>query len=437
MKKFLILALLAVLIMPSLAAIYDPFDMLRGKQMIPVGGPWIGDDQKIYFGIGKDAYISYDDSQDKIYINDTPIYLEEATTFGASVSSPDLTATDDLVVGDDAYITDDLVVDGATRLDEALTVASVSANTTVAAADLTASDDAIITDDLVVDGAARIDEASTIASLTINTTLVAEDLRSTDDAFVTDDIVVDGGARIDETLTVNAVAANTTITAEDLYSSDDALIIDDLVVDGAFRADEASTIASLTVNTTLDVNGDMTTDDITMDANKNFTMSGTGTFATGTGTGSINGDTSVATNKRLAITTADKLTVGGVIVPQEMVINWPISASSVDENIFIADDAWQITKIEEVHAVAGTEAAPNLFNATVMKITGVTAPGAGVPMHNDTITLSATPNTVITPTLSAVAANTTLADGDKVGINYQGSGTSLAGGVITIHMQRV
>jgi len=59
MKKFLILALLLMLLMPLALAIPEPYEMLKGKQMIPVGGPWVADDQPIYFGDDKDSSLKY------------------------------------------------------------------------------------------------------------------------------------------------------------------------------------------------------------------------------------------------------------------------------------------------------------------------------------------------------------------------------------------
>jgi len=123
----------------------------------------------------------------------------------------------------------------------------------------------------------------------------------------------------------------------------------------------------------------------------------------------------------------------------EMVVTFPISASSVDESVFTALDEWQVTHISEAHSVAGTEAAPNAANLTLVKLTGTDAPSAGLPMHNTTIDLSATStvNTVQSPTLSLISANLTLAYGDRIGANYAGTLTTLAGGSVTVHMKRV
>ncbi len=191
-----------------------------------------------------------------------------------------------------------------------------------------------------------------------------------------------------------------------------------------------------TITGTTDFNGAITASDITLDANKNLTMSGTGSFTTGTGTNTLAGDTEVSADKRLAVTTADKLTVGGIIVPQEMVITVPMGPV-VDSTVFIADDAWQITKIEEVHTVAENTAYPNTGNLTIRKCTGTEAPSAGDAMHNATMWMNSTINTVVTPTLSGVSANLTLADGDRICMDFNGTMSTYAGGCLTIHMKRV
>jgi len=191
-----------------------------------------------------------------------------------------------------------------------------------------------------------------------------------------------------------------------------------------------------TITGTTDFNGAITASDITLDANKNLTMSGTGSFTTGTGTNTLAGDTGVSADKRLAVTTADKLTVGGIIVPQEMVITVPMGPV-VDSTVFIADDAWQITKIEEVHTVAENTAYPNTGNLTIRKCTGTEAPSSGDAMHNATMWMNSTINTVVTPTLSGVSANLTLADGDRICMDFNGTMSTYAGGCLTIHMKRV
>ena len=87
--------------------------------------------------------------------------------------------------------------------------------------------------------------------------------------------------------------------------------------------------------------------DVVINGAKNFTV-GTGATVLG-GTLDVDGNTDldlVNVSETLDVATADELTVGGVIIPQEAIITVQISASSVDENIFIASDAWQVTHIE-------------------------------------------------------------------------------------------
>ncbi|MFA5378303.1 MAG: hypothetical protein WC455_21295 [Dehalococcoidia bacterium] len=166
MKKIIAILMLLMLVGATSAAWYPQ------KVNVPVtnyDNITLVDDKYMFFGTGADAAISYDSSEDKFYINNTPVYLEEAVTLGAgftggAISATSVTATG-TIRGEQLTSTDDALIYGT------LTANDVVSNTTVAASDITASDDAIITDDLVVDGAARIDEASTIASLTINSTL--------------------------------------------------------------------------------------------------------------------------------------------------------------------------------------------------------------------------------------------------------------------------
>ena len=88
--------LLAVL--PAMAAMdpYYPQEVATGLIITPrenLGAPWFGDDKLLTFGDGKDATISYDDAMDKLYFNNTPLYLEEDVEIGGTFTSPFTTAT--------------------------------------------------------------------------------------------------------------------------------------------------------------------------------------------------------------------------------------------------------------------------------------------------------------------------------------------------------
>ena len=165
-----------------------------------------------------------------------------------------------------------------------------------------------------------------------------------------------------------------------------------------------------------------------------FKTSG-GAVTVGPGAVTISGAPTVATGKTLAVTDADKLTVGGIIVPQKIVLTVPINASSVDQNIFIADAAYQVVQVEEAHTVAGNDASP--VTAVLVKCTGTQAPSGGTACTSDTFDLKGTANTVVTGTLSVTASYYTLADGNRLAIDFGGTLTTLAGGVITVVLKRV
>lgn len=120
------------------------------------------------------------------------------------------------------------------------------------------------------------------------------------------------------------------------------------------------------------------------------------------------------------------------VIPNNIAISYPILAGSLDTPVFIADDAYQVVKINEVHSVVGGGSAA----VTVKKCTGTTAPASGTAMHASAIDLTATINTNISPTLVATTSTLTLAAGDKVSLDFSGTLTGLVG-VITINLKRV
>lgn len=142
---------------------------------------------------------------------------------------------------------------------------------------------------------------------------------------------------------------------------------------------------------------------------------------------------------------ADGIRANSVILPGEMVIRLDFSKAQItageinNSAVFIADDAWTITSIEEAHPVAETSA--TTLTVAVQKMTGTQALTGGINVTEAAFNLKAAANTVQTGTLSTTAGRTTLADGNRLGIicNMTGAQTStqfLKGG-ITIHMKRV
>lgn len=340
MKKILVVAMLLMLIAPSLA-LPDVYDQLRGRQMVADrGAPWYADSAVNYFGTGKDVSMMYNQAKDRFYINDTDLYVAEDTTIAGNLAVSGSTisngkTTDPFYVNDLFYVSDT----------SALNYTTVT--------DLRASDDGYFTDDVGIGGTAALNETTATT------------------------VVVSGHSHLNQTYTAGHVDSGTS----------------------ELNATEVTTLVA-------------------------------------SGASYLNG-TTIGTSDTLAVTTADKLTVGSVIVPQEMVITAQIGASEVDQTVFIADDAWQITKIEEVHTVAQNTAYPNTGSLSVMKCTGTQAPGSGSALHNTTMYLNSTVETVVTPTLNAATGALNLADGNRIALNFNGTMTTFAGGCVTIHMKRI
>lgn len=108
----------------------------------------------------------------------------------------------------------------------------------------------------------------------------------------------------------------------------------------------------------------------------------------------------------------------------------PTVTEAVNQNAFIADQAYQLVSAEEAHSgVGGASAA-----LAVMKCTGTTAPGSGSIMLTATFDLTAAINTVVAGTPSATLANTRLAAGDRIALAFTGTQTGLDGMTVTLKL---
>lgn len=121
-----------------------------------------------------------------------------------------------------------------------------------------------------------------------------------------------------------------------------------------------------------------------------------------------------------------------------VVIRHTANAASVDDWVFVADRAYTVVSIKEVHSVAGGDG--GAVTADVRKVTAVAAPGAAAgstvkELLATAFDLKSTANTTVTGTLTATAADLDLAAGDKIGINFVGTLTALAGGVVIIELK--
>jgi hypothetical protein len=134
------------------------------------------------------------------------------------------------------------------------------------------------------------------------------------------------------------------------------------------------------------------------------------------------------------VTTGDKLTFGGAVVnPYRQSVNLPIplNGDSLDQTVFIAPYAMTIVAISEVHSTAGDDSGAVTLNLT--KDESGIVPGAGVTLMDGTFNLKGTAATVQNATLATSRTTLTLAAGDRIGANFVGTITTLAGVVVTLY----
>jgi len=142
-----------------------------------------------------------------------------------------------------------------------------------------------------------------------------------------------------------------------------------------------------------------------------------------------------------AVSTADALTVGGLIVPQEIEVSFHAQAATamVDQSFFVANQAYQVTKVKFVHAVA--ESTAGSLSVQVTKDTSTDAPGAGTDLltnnTNAGFNCKSTANTVQSGTLTATAASLRLAAGDRLSVDFTAAATELVGVTITVTLKRI
>lgn len=111
----------------------------------------------------------------------------------------------------------------------------------------------------------------------------------------------------------------------------------------------------------------------------------------------------------------------------------PTAAENIDQPLFIAPRAYKIVSVQEAHGTAGGASA----GVIIKKCTGTQAPSAGTAVHTGSIDLTATANTVVAATLSATAADYTLAAGDRLCADFSGTIAPLGGSNVTIVLRAI
>ena len=100
---------------------------------------------------------------------------------------------------------------------------------------------------------------------------------------------------------------------------------------------------------------------------------------------------------------------------------------------FIAPFNCVITKFQEVHQTAGSDA--DAVTLMLEKLTGTEAPDAGDNVLASTLSLKATANTMQTGTLSATNANRNLTAGDRLCLEDAGTLTAVANVTVMVELQ--
>lgn len=122
-----------------------------------------------------------------------------------------------------------------------------------------------------------------------------------------------------------------------------------------------------------------------------------------------------------------------------MQVSAELLAASVDNWIWIADRAYQVTGVRSVHSVAGGASAAVRPRKVLSAATDAPGAAAGANVKELTtanIDLTAATNTAVNATLSATVSDLQFAVGDKMGLDFSGTLTALVGN-ITIFLKAI
>lgn len=108
----------------------------------------------------------------------------------------------------------------------------------------------------------------------------------------------------------------------------------------------------------------------------------------------------------------------------------PAAASAVDQWAWVHPGdgkIYELVDFREIHGTAST-------SGTLMpeKASGTTAVGSGTDLLTGTVSLAGTANTAVTGTLVSSAATRRFKTGDRLGLDFGGTVTNFAGGLVTM-----
>ncbi len=138
----------------------------------------------------------------------------------------------------------------------------------------------------------------------------------------------------------------------------------------------------------------------------------------------------------LGVDSNGHVTLGGgaVVQPlwQSAVFSVDVNASLVDQSFFIANQAYLVKLITEIHVVACAVASTT---AVVKKVISGSTVANGTSLMSSTFALDGTAETLQTATLSTNQSILTLAAGDRLAVDFTGTLTTLSGVCIQVMLQ--
>lgn len=164
-----------------------------------------------------------------------------------------------------------------------------------------------------------------------------------------------------------------------------------------------------------------------------------GAASAGTGDGGAGGDIDLVPGAGGASTggtagTAGEVKVNGAVGLFSATAHDAGAGSKATRTIFLADRAYRVKAIREIHSAA--EASAGSLDIQVTKDTSTDVPGAGTALltnnSNAGFDGKGTANTVQVGTLTATVADLALAAGDRLAIKYEAAGTELANVALSV-----
>lgn len=124
-------------------------------------------------------------------------------------------------------------------------------------------------------------------------------------------------------------------------------------------------------------------------------------------------------------------------IPEDVVITVPLLAASVDNDVWVSNGNYMVVGFKEAHdVVGGASAAVRPRKITDTSRSGAVASGTVKELTTANIDLTASINTVRTPTLVSTRADLKFKSGDRLALDFSGTLTGLVG-YLTIYLKRL